>query len=107
MPPLKLRLKQDRLMRDAARQIVSSDVELLKAEIEQKPVAARAADTGGDYLRQIGEGALDLVNDNRGKLAGGLTLAAAALAIWLYRDEIGDLVSGMVDGDDSNEQEPG
>lgn len=105
MSPLKLRLKHDRLMRDAARQVVGTDVELLKAGVAQKPVTTRAAETGGDYLRQIGDGALDLFEENRGTVAGGLTLAAAAIAVWLYRDQIGDMIAGILDPDEDDDGE--
>ena len=107
MAPLKHRLLRDRLMRDAARQVVTTDVELLKAGVEQMPVALRAAETGGEWLKTIGAEAADLANENRGKLAGGVTLAAAALALWIYRDELGEVIARMLDQDDKPTTEPG
>lgn len=106
MAPMKSRLVQDRLMRDAAREVVTTDVELLKAGVEQKPVASRAAETGGHWLKTIGAEAADLANENRGKLAGGVSLAAAALALWIYRDELGEVIAGMLDQDDKPSTEP-
>jgi hypothetical protein len=106
MVPMKHRLLQDRLMRDAARQIVTTDVELLRAGVEQKPVASRAAETGGHWLKTITAEAADLASDHRGKLAGGVTLAAVALAVWIYRDELGEVIAGMLDHDDKSRSEP-
>lgn len=106
MAPMKNQLLHDRLMRDAARQIVTTDVELLKAGVEQKPVASRAAETGGEWLKTIGAEAADLASEHRGKLAGGLTLAAAGLAMWIYRDELGEVLAGMLDSDDAKGEEP-
>ncbi|MCL6251136.1 hypothetical protein M3P36_08785 [Altererythrobacter sp. KTW20L] len=106
MAPMKHRLLQDRLMRDAARQVVTTDVELLKAGVEKKPVASRAAETGGHWLKTIGAEAADLASEHRGKLAGGVTLAAAALALWIYRDELGEVIAGMLDHDEKSPSEP-
>jgi acyl CoA:acetate/3-ketoacid CoA transferase alpha subunit len=95
---MKLRLAEDRALRDAARAVLDNDVGLIKADVAEHGVASRVWSTGVDYARIMAEGAIDLASENRGKLSGGLALAAAGLAVWIYRDQIGDLVSGMVEG---------
>lgn len=98
MSPMKLRLTQDRALRDAARAVVTNDVDYIKADVAEHGVASRVWSTGADYARIMADGAIDVAKENRGKLSGGLALLATGLALWIYRDQIGDLVSGMVDG---------
>lgn len=98
MSPMKLRLAQDRALRDAARAVVTNDVEFIKADVAEHGVASRVWSTGADYARIMADGAIDVAKENRGKLSGSLALLAAGLAVWIYRDQIGDLVSGMVEG---------
>ncbi|MEO5707455.1 MAG: hypothetical protein ABIT10_03430 [Alteraurantiacibacter sp.] len=98
MSPLKRRLIEDRELRDAARAVVSRDVSFLKDDVEEQGVASRVMAAGADCARTMADGAIDIAHENRGWLSGGVALLAAGLALWIYRDEIGDLVSGMVEG---------
>ena len=102
----KLQLLQDRALRDAARQVVTTDLALMRANLDQSSVANRAMETGTDYLKLLGEGASDIASDNRGKLAGGITLALAGIAAWLFRDEIGEVLAGFFENDDDDIEEP-
>jgi hypothetical protein len=98
MPTSKLRLLEDRALRDAARHVVSRDVAFIKADVEEQGLASRVVATGADYARVMADGAVDLARENGGKVSGGAALVAAGLAAWIFRTEIGDLVSGMVEG---------
>lgn len=107
MPANKLRLLQDRALRDAAKQVVTTDLALMRADLAQGGVANRAAETGTDYLKLLGEGALDMASDNRGKLAGGVVaLALAGIAAWVLREQIGEVVAGFFESDDDDDAEP-
>lgn len=95
---MKRRLAEDRALRDAARAVLDSDVGFIKADVAEHGVASRVLSTGADYARIMADGAADVAKDHRGKLSGGLAILAVGLAAWIYRNEIGDLVSGMVEG---------
>ena len=98
MSPMKRRLIEDRAMRDAARQVVDRQVAWFKAGAGEPGFASHVIETGKDYARTVANGAVDLARDNRGKLTGGLAVAALAAAAWLFRGQLGDLVAGMLDG---------
>lgn len=104
MSPMKLRLIEDRAMRDAAKAIVKADVEFLKADVQEKGVGSRMMDTGSDYARTIADGAMELVEDNRGTATGLFTLGAGALAAWFFREELTDLVMGLFGSDDDGDE---
>ncbi len=113
MSPLKRRLVEDRAMRDAARAVVRADIELLKASLGEEGAAARSMEAGGDYLRLVGEGAWDVIADNRGKSAGLFGLALAGLAAWFFREEVTEAVTGFLEAlgepaedDDAGESSP-
>lgn len=98
MSPTKRRLIEDRAMRDAAREVVNREVAWFKAGAGEPGFASHVLESGRDYAGTVAEGAMDLARDNRGKLSGGLALAAIGLAVWLYRGQLADLVTGIVDG---------
>ena len=106
MSPMKRRLMEDRAMRDAAREVVDRQIAWFKAGAGEPGFASHVVETGKDYARTVADGALDLARENRGKLSGGLAVAALAAAAWLFRGQLGDLVAGMLDGlagDDADE----
>ncbi len=105
MSPLKRRLIEDRAMRDAARQVVDRQLAWFKAGAGEPGFASHVLETGKDYARTVADGAVDLARENRGKVSGGLALAALAAAAWLYRGQLGDLVAGMLDGLSGNDDD--
>lgn len=104
MSPLKLRLIEDRAMRDAARAVVDADIARLKDGVQTQGLGARAAEAGSDYLRTIGEGALDLMREEKAKAGTYAALGAAALAAWLFRGQIAEAMCGLWEG--LSEQDP-
>lgn len=111
MSPGKQRLLEDRAMRDAAKAVVTNDITYLKSEAGRKSLAERALDGGIDYARNVADGAIDLVDRNKVSLSGGIGLAAAAVLGWIFRAEIAQAVSGVVEGllsgdDDTTSDEP-
>ncbi|MFC3099388.1 hypothetical protein [Altererythrobacter lauratis] len=98
MSPLKLRLIEDRAMRDAARAMVEADLARLKDGVAVHGLASRTAHAGSDYLRIMGQGALDLVREDKARAGGYAALGAAALAAWLFRDTLAEAVRGLWDG---------
>lgn len=88
--PLEMQLREDRVVRDAARAIVEADVTNLRASLAGRSIPNRIAD-------RIGEGAHDAL-DEAAELATehkGLTAAAvAALILWLARQPLIALLLG-------------
>ena len=107
MSPAKLRYLEDRLMRDAARANVMTDVELLKSDMDEEGPATRVAEGGADYLRILADGAMDIAASNKGKVAGGVAMGVAGLALWLFREPILQTIeSFMGDQGDGGDAEP-
>lgn len=98
MSPQKRRLLEDRAMRDAARELVNHQVAWFKAGAGEPGFASHVLETGKDYARTVADGAIDLAQEHRGKLSGGLAITALAAAAWIYREQLGELVAGMLDG---------
>jgi len=112
MSPRKLRLLEDKALRDAAKLNIAAYVELFKAEAKAGGLSNRVAEAVTEYLETLGEGALDMARENKGQVAGGLALGIAGLAAWIYRDTIFDMIDGFLaaveeDGDeDGAEADP-
>ena len=107
MSPQKLRFLEDKAMRDAARLNVMTDVELIKADIEEEGPGKRLAETGADYARILADGAMDVVQENKGRAAGAAALGIAAVAAWIFRDEIAELIGSFLHDDEQGDPEPG
>jgi hypothetical protein len=94
--PLKQRLVEDRAMRDAARAIVETDLAIIKGEGSERGVAERLIDGGRDLARTLGDGAMDMAGDDRGKLGGAVAIGIAGIAAWLFRGTIMDAVESFL-----------
>lgn len=108
MTPQKRTLLELRALRDAARKVVSADVAYVRSDAAKRGWAKSAAMAGVDYLKLVGEGALDLARENRGRVAGGVALTVAALAAWAFRDQIADALAGSPSdaSEDADQPEP-
>ncbi|TIX50015.1 hypothetical protein [Alteraurantiacibacter aquimixticola] len=96
MSPLKKRWLEDRAMRDAAREVVTSDVSFIKTDVAQQSVGSRMAESGQNTVRMMALGVADVAADNRGKVGAGLALAAAGLAAWVFRKPIAEALEGFL-----------
>ncbi len=103
MPPAKQHLLESRALRDAARRVVSDDLAYVRSDAAKHGWARSVAQAGGDYFKLVAEGAADLAQTNRGKVAGGAALVLTALAAWAFRDQISDAVAGVLEDDEAPE----
>ena len=71
-------------MRDAAYQLVKTDVSQLKGEYRRKGIAARTVDRIRDGASDVYDEAVDVTSDHRGVL----TALLAALGLWFVRHPI-------------------
>ncbi len=106
MSPRKLRLLEDKALRDAAKLNVLTDVELIKSDMDKHGPAQRISEAGIEYLRTLGEGALDIAHENKGTLSGGLAIGLAGIAAWMFRDNIMDLIDGFLEESENADAEP-
>lgn len=98
MSPMKRRLIEDRAMRNEARGVVKAQVAWFKAGANEPGFTSHVIATATDYAANVADGAAEFVHDHKGRLSGGLALAVLGLSAWLFRDRLGDLVHGMLDG---------
>ncbi len=82
-------------MRDAARANVETDIAIIKGEEGDQGLAARLLEGGKDLARTLGDGALDMAGDSKGKLGGAVALGLAGMAALLFRKPIMDAVEGF------------
>lgn len=98
MSPMKRRLIEYRAMRNEARGLVKGQIAWFKAGAGEPGFANHLIATAKDYAHTVADGAAGFVHENKGKLSGGAAVAALGLAAFLFRDRLGDLVNGMIDG---------
>lgn len=91
MSPLK-QLEDYREMRDAARRLLRADIDMVREDIAQRGLAARAVDRVTDATLDLLDDALDMADDHRGAVAAGIGAVATAGALWLARRPIIDVL---------------
>lgn len=95
---LEQRLREDRVLRNAARALFEADVAHLRASLAGRSISTRIVDRIGEGASDVLDEAMEVADNNRGVIA---TLVAA-IVLWFARHPIMDLFS---DGDDA-EPEP-
>jgi hypothetical protein len=95
-------LAEDKALRDAALQLFKSDIALIRGELDERGVGARAKDRLGEAALGMADDAIDYAEDNKGWVAAG----AAALVLWFARKPILRWLADVLDVDDGGE-EPG
>ena len=88
MTDRRLRMLEDRYLRDSARALVEADVEHLKADFAHKGVAERAFDRVREGAGDLYDEAVDAAEDNKGALAALI----AAIVVWFARNPIRELL---------------
>ena len=90
MSDMKARLKEDRAMRDAAKALVTSDVQHLRGDVAEQGIGKRAA----IRMREGAEGLVDdtsqFAREHPERLASALGLGISLLLGWLFRDQISE-----------------
>lgn len=80
MSPLERRLEQDRELRDSALRLFKNDLAVIKSEIKARSVGTRLADRLGEGAMDLLDDALDYAEDNKGKVAAGVTAGLLLVA---------------------------
>ena len=100
MSDLKMRLHEDRQLRDAALRLFKADLEFIRADLRERGVGARVADRIGGSARDMVDEAVDYTIDNKGTVAA----IVAAIALWFARIPLLNGLSGMF-SDENDESE--
>ena len=77
-------LKEDRVLRDAARALFLTDLQLIRQDVRERGVGQRLADRLGEGASDMMEDAVDYASDNRGVIAA----AVIAAILWFARGPI-------------------
>lgn len=88
-------VREDRLLRDAARALVEADIENLRADLRVKGIGERALDRITEGASDVYEEAVEVAADNKGALAA----IVAALVLWFARHPILETLFGEDDAD--------
>lgn len=84
---LERQLREDRMLRDAARALVEADVANLRASLAGRSISSRIIDRIGDGAADVLDEAVAAAENNKGMIA---TLIAA-IVLWFARHPIMDL----------------
>ena len=95
----KLRMLQDRHLRDSARALVEADFEHLKADFAAKSLGDRAMDRVAEGAVDLYEEAIEMARDNKGALAALL----AAVVVWFTRHPLLAILG--IDSDPEDEED--
>jgi len=88
MSSRRIRMLEDKYLRDTARALVEADIEHLKSDFAHKGFAERAIDRVREGATDLYEEAIDVADDNKGALAALL----AAIVVWFARNPILELL---------------
>ena len=96
MTDRRLRMLEDKLLRDSARALVEADVEHIKADFANKGMAKRALFRLRENAGELYDEALDVADSNKGAVAA----VFAALVVWFARNPLLDMVGLGIEQDD-------
>lgn len=104
MTRLPERFTQDRALRDAARAVLTEDIERLRANLGEEGIASRVSSGVGSTISgRISAGARDVLTQAReqaGDNKGVLALLIGAIILWFARGPIGEWFDGLDEADE-------
>lgn len=92
MSDLRAKLEEDRVMRDAAKGLVTRGAANLKAEASPKTVATKFAVRMREGAEGVVEDGSHFAQENSAKLGGGIALGLGLITAWFFRKQIADIV---------------
>ena len=96
MTDRRLRMLEDKHLRNSARALVEADVEHIKADFANKGMAKRALFRLRENAGELYDEALDVADSNKGAVAA----LFAALIVWFARNPLLDMVGLGIEQDD-------
>ncbi len=101
MSDRRIRMIEDRHLRNSAKALVEADIAHLKADLAERSIGARAADRIADGASEVYDEAVEVASDNKGALAA----IVAALVLWFARNPIIDGLFGSEAEDDDSDDD--
>jgi hypothetical protein len=96
MSDLGARLAEDKALRDAALQLFKSDLALIRGDLDERGIGARAKDRLGEAALSMVDDAIDIAEDNKGWVAAG----TAAVVLWFARKPILAWLADLLEGEE-------
>lgn len=90
------KMREDKILRDAAMAVVQADISHIKTDYQARNLVARFATRMSEGATDVFEEAVDVAQDNKGVLA---TLIAAVM-LWFARNPILSLLDDSLEIDD-------
>jgi len=109
MADIERQFHEDRMLRDAARQLLTNGIDRLRGEGEAPALPARALGEAKDGTAQLLDGAVDFARSHKAGLGAGLAVGLAAALGWIFRDRIADAVHALSSQpalDDTDDDQP-
>ena len=100
MPDLERQLREDRILRDAARALITADLAHLKREVDQD------SPSGADLssrARDLADDTYDYVSGHRFQVGSIIAAIVAVLALWIFREPLAGIVREMLADDEAPE----
>ncbi len=99
MSDLAGRLAEDKALRDAALQLFKSDIALIRGDLDERGVGARAKDRLGEAALGMVDDAIDYSKDHKSWVAAGAT----AVVLWFARKPILRWLADVLDSEEPGE----
>ena len=100
------RFVEDRALRDAARVVLTEDIDRLRASLGEEGIASRVSSSVGSTVSgRIRTGARDVLAQARaqaGDHAGVLAVLIGAIILWFGREPIIDWLGGLYDSESAD-----
>lgn len=88
-------LREDRRMRNAAKRLVTNDIDHLRSGVEEKGLVSRAALRMQEGAEGVGEDVATFARQNPGRFGSMIAIGAAVLAGWIFRKPLSEAIDRL------------
>ena len=102
MPDLELQLREDRMLRDTARALVTADLAHLKREVDSETPSGPDLKT---RARDVADDTRDYVSGHKFQVGALVAALVAAIALWMLREPLAAIVRDLLESDGEDDAE--
>ncbi|MEP2736490.1 MAG: hypothetical protein ABJP34_09335 [Erythrobacter sp.] len=109
MTSIKDQLREDKAIRDAAREVIDLDVAHVKTLASPDALRGRTVTPAADRAQALRKNAAETASDNKGKIAAIVGAAASAAILWAVREPLMALIDELTapsENTTAEEEEP-